>query len=89
MKWVELINSEFTSQLKEEKEKGYKQSTFFENLDIPLVKARGESFFISTFVMPLWQLADNILQNDLEEEIEMIRQNLIYWKNMVASETSK
>lgn len=88
LKWVEMINAEFSSQLKEEKEKNYKQSSFFENLDVPLVKARGECFFIQTFILPLWSLADKILENGLKEEIDYIHENLDHWKSVVAQKNS-
>lgn len=89
LKWVELINAEFTDQYNEEVAKGYKVSTFFANLNVPLVKAKGESFFISTFILPLWKLLDNILEGSLEEEIKYIQDNLEYWKAKAKEEEAK
>jgi hypothetical protein len=89
LKWVDLINSEFQSQLVEEKQKGYKVSTFFENLDVPLVKARGETFFIATFILPLWNLTNKILEDSLQDEVNNVKENLEYWKSVVAEESAK
>ena len=88
-RWVELINEEFSSQLREEKEKNYKLSTFFADLDVPLVKARGECFFIQTFILPLWSLADAILEGGLSQEVAHIGENLAHWQAVVARESQK
>lgn len=89
LQWVELINSEFTSQYNEEKQKGFKVSHFFANLSVPLVKAKGETFFIATFILPLWQLTDKLLEGALHDEIGYIRDNLEYWKQRVREEEER
>lgn len=88
-KWVELINEEFSSQLREERDKNYKQSTFFADLDVPLVKARGECFFIQTFILPLWSLANTILEDGLRQEVGYIDENLRHWKSIIEKESKK
>lgn len=88
-KWVELINEEFSSQLREEKEKNYKLSTFFADLDVPLVKARGECFFIQTFILPLWSLANTILEGGLSQEVACIGENLAHWQSVIEKESRK
>lgn len=89
LKWVDMINAEFSAQLREEKSLGIKQSTFFENLDVPLVRARGESFFVEAFILPLWNLSNKVLEGALNTEVERAEDNLKYWKSVVATETSK
>lgn len=89
LKWVELINQEFTNQYHEEKSKGYRVSTFFADLNVPLVKAKGETFFIKTFILPLWQLTDRILENSLEQELRYIKDNLSYWEEVAKQESAK
>jgi hypothetical protein len=88
-RWVELINQEFTNQFNEEKIKGYRVSTFFADLHVPLVKSKGESFFIKTFILPLWQLTDRVLEHSLEEELKYIGENLAHWENQLKEETAK
>lgn len=89
LRWVELINSEFTTQYNEEKAKGFKVSHFFANLNVPVVKAKGETFFIATFILPLWQLTDKLLAGALDQEIGYIEDNLQYWKQRVEEEEAK
>jgi hypothetical protein len=89
LRWVSLINEEFANQYNEEKVKGYRVSTFFADLHVPLVKSKGETFFIKTFILPLWQLTDRILEHSLEPELKYITDNLSYWENMLKEETAK
>ena len=86
---MELINLEFTNQYIEEKTQGLRVSTFFADLHVPLVKSKGETFFIKTFIMPLWQLTNRILENSLEDEISNIKENLNHWESMLKEEMAK
>ena len=88
-RWVELINQEFTNQYNEEKSKGLRVSTFFADLHVPLVKSKGETFFIKTFILPLWELTDRILERSLKQELGHIHENLAYWENLLKEETAK
>lgn len=88
-RWVELINQEFTNQYHEEKSKGLRVSTFFADLHVPLVKSKGETFFIKTFILPLWQMTDRILEHSLEQELKYINENLSYWETTLKEENAK
>ena len=66
-----------------EKHLGLPVTPFMLNLDKPLVLAKGEIFFLSVFITPLWKLISNIYKN---EQLDVIMgnctANLDKWKEI-------
>lgn len=88
-KWVNYINQEFTTQYNEEVNKGYKTTPWFKDLTLPLVMARGECGFIKGITLPLWKLANQVLEGTLDKQVNQVEGNLELWNAIVEKESQK
>eukprot|EP01017_Pseudomicrothorax_dubius_P049119 TRINITY_DN9085_c0_g1_i1.p1 TRINITY_DN9085_c0_g1~~TRINITY_DN9085_c0_g1_i1.p1 ORF type:complete len:142 (-),score=28.67 TRINITY_DN9085_c0_g1_i1:140-565(-) len=83
--WSIRVSQEFSAQCKEEQELDLPVTPYMKDLDNKAVMAKQEIGFLTFVTLPLWKLANESLNNQLEHLVSNVEQNIAEWKKEIPS----